>query len=396
MRAAVLREYNADLSIEEAPDPGCDPDGVVLKVLACGICRSDWHGWTGEHPRVKPGQIPGHEYCGEVVEAGPQAKWRVGDRLVAPFILACGSCPDCQSGESHTCKSQRLPGFIEPGAFAEYVHVPFAHNLARLPDSMSPVVAAGLGCRVTTAWHALTGRAGLRAGEWLAVHGTGGIGLSCLILGQCARGSRDRGRGCGAGKARPCAFARRRSRDRRAGRRRGGPHYRTDRRQGRACFSVEALGIEATTNAKAGSFDGASPQRPTLAPAACARRDHRPIIQLHRRVALVEQPRQLARVAVDAERELRQVVRADREAVEARGEFLGEDHVRGDLAHHVDLQAVLAALEPVLAPSPRARGRPLRRAAERDHHDDVVEAHLLAQLADRAAFQREAVAVALE
>lgn len=184
MRAAVLREYNADLSIEEAPDPCCDPDGVVLKVLACGVCRSDWHGWTGEHPRVKPGQIPGHEYCGEVVEAGPLAKWRVGDRLVAPFILACGSCPDCQSGESHTCKSQRLPGFIEPGAFAEYVHVPFAHNLARLPDSMSPVVAAGLGCRVTTAWHALTGRAGLRAGEWLAVHGTGGIGLSCLILGR--------------------------------------------------------------------------------------------------------------------------------------------------------------------------------------------------------------------
>jgi D-arabinose 1-dehydrogenase-like Zn-dependent alcohol dehydrogenase len=184
MRAAVLRTYRAPLSLETVPDPECPKDGVVLEVEACGICRSDWHGWTGEHPRVKPGQIPGHEYCGTVVEAGPLARHKVGDRLVAPFILACGQCPACLSGNSHTCPNQRLPGFIEPGAFAEFVAVPFDHNLAPLPDSLSPALAAGLGCRVTTAWHALTGRAALDAGEWLAVHGTGGIGLSCLILGR--------------------------------------------------------------------------------------------------------------------------------------------------------------------------------------------------------------------
>lgn len=189
MRAAVLRAYNEDLSIEEVPDPGCEADGVVLKVAACGVCRSDWHGWTGEHPRVKPGQIPGHEYCGEVVEAGPRAPWKVGDQLVAPFILACGTCPACQSGHQNTCPDQRLPGFIEPGAFAEYISVPFSHNLARLPENLSPVTAAGLGCRVTTAWHALTGRADLKPGEWLAVHGTGGIGLSCLIIAK-AMGAR--------------------------------------------------------------------------------------------------------------------------------------------------------------------------------------------------------------
>ena len=55
MRAAVLRQFNAPLSLESVPDPVCEPDGVVLKVLSCGICRSDWHGWVGEHPRVKPG-----------------------------------------------------------------------------------------------------------------------------------------------------------------------------------------------------------------------------------------------------------------------------------------------------------------------------------------------------
>ncbi len=184
MRAAVLREYNKDLSLEDVPYPECPEDGVILKVLACGVCRSDWHGWVGEHPRVKPGQIGGHEYCGEVVETGPRSRWKVGDRLVAPFILACGTCPSCQSGNQNTCPDQRLPGFVEPGAFAEYVAVPFDHNLARLPETLSPVVAAGLGCRVTTSWHALTGRAALRAGEWLAVHGTGGIGLSAAILGR--------------------------------------------------------------------------------------------------------------------------------------------------------------------------------------------------------------------
>ncbi|MEY4780473.1 MAG: hypothetical protein RLZZ607_1786, partial [Pseudomonadota bacterium] len=184
MRAAVIRQYRADLSLETVPDPVCEADGVVVKVLACGICRSDWHGWAGEHAKVKPGAIPGHEYCGEVVEAGPLARWKVGDKIIAPFILACGECPECRSGQTTTCRAQRVPGFGEPGAYAEYVSVPHAHNLTRLPDFLTPALAAGLGCRVTTAYHALTGRAGLQAGEWLAIHGTGGIGLSALLIGK--------------------------------------------------------------------------------------------------------------------------------------------------------------------------------------------------------------------
>jgi alcohol dehydrogenase len=246
MRAAVIRQYNADLSLETVPDPVCEADGVVLKVLACGICRSDWHGWVGEHPKVRPGAIPGHEYCGEVVEAGPLARWKVGDKVIAPFILACGECPECRSGQTTTCRSQRVPGFGEPGAYAEYVSAPHAHNLARLPDSLSPVLAAGLGCRVTTAWHALTGRAALQAGEWLAVQGTGGIGLSVLLLGR-ALGARvvvvdvvqerlDHALSLGAEAA-----VNARDGDVAAAIREitgGGAHV-----------SVEALGIEATTNA---------------------------------------------------------------------------------------------------------------------------------------------------
>ncbi|MEL6232949.1 MAG: zinc-dependent alcohol dehydrogenase family protein [Pseudomonadota bacterium] len=189
MRAAVLREYQADLTIEDVPDPVCPEDGVVLRVLACGVCRSDWHGWMGEHPRVKPGQIQGHEYCGVVEEAGPRAPWSPGDRVIAPFLLACGACPTCQSGRQTVCPDQRLPGFVEPGAFAERVAVPLSHNLARLPESITPVLAAAMGCRVTTAWQALTGRAAVQPGEWVAVHGTGGVGMAAIMLGH-AMGAR--------------------------------------------------------------------------------------------------------------------------------------------------------------------------------------------------------------
>lgn len=182
MRAAVIRDFNEDFSIETVDDPACPDNGVVLKVAACGVCRSDYRGWSGGHPKVQIGSILGHEYCGTVVEAGPQAQYKVGDRLIAPFILGCGKCLACSTGVSNTCANQIVPGFGTPGAYAEYVAVPFDHNLIRLPDSLSPALAAGLGCRITTAWHALTDRAGVQAGEWVAVHGAGGIGLSVLLL----------------------------------------------------------------------------------------------------------------------------------------------------------------------------------------------------------------------
>ena len=249
MRAAVLREFRQDLSLETVPDPRSEADGVVVRTLACGICRSDWHGWVGEHAKVQPGAILGHEYCGEVVEAGPLARWRIGDRVIAPFILGCGSCAECRSGQSTTCRAPRVPGFGEPGAYAEFVSVPHAHNLTSLPEAMSPALAAGLGCRVTTAYHGLTGRAALQAGEWLAVHGTGGVGLSALLIGR-ALGARvvvvdvvperlAHAKTLGAA----LAF------DAREGD--VGPRIR-EATGGGALVSVEALGIEATTN---GSID---------------------------------------------------------------------------------------------------------------------------------------------
>lgn len=186
MRAARIISYRAPLDLTNLPDPDCPADGVVVKVLACGICRSDWHSWTGTDPDVQLPHVPGHEYCGEVVATGPLVRnWRSGDKVIAPFILACGTCPACAAGQQTTCPTQAIPGFTQPGAFAELVAVPHADaNLARLPEGMDPALAASLGCRVTTAWHALTGRAALQPGEWLAIFGGGGVGLSAMLLAQ--------------------------------------------------------------------------------------------------------------------------------------------------------------------------------------------------------------------
>ena len=188
MDAAVLREYGEPLEITEVPEPELAAHGAVVDVAACGICRSDWHAWQG-HGEWADDQVPtdyvlGHEPAGEVVAVGEQVeRLSVGDRVAVPFNLGCGGCRECVNGHGNTCLDGGALGFerANPGAFAEQVHVPRAeYNALRLPDGVDPVDVAALGCRFTTAYHALTHRAGIEPGDWVAVHGCGGVGLSAV------------------------------------------------------------------------------------------------------------------------------------------------------------------------------------------------------------------------
>jgi alcohol dehydrogenase len=129
--------------------------------------------------------VPGHEFAGVVEEVGKECRrFKAGDRVTAPFILACGACPDCLGGDATVCNHQFVVGFSGWGAFAERIAVPRADfNLVPLPEKMDFVDAAGMGCRVTTSFRALVDRAKLQPGEWLAVHGCGGVGLSAVMIG---------------------------------------------------------------------------------------------------------------------------------------------------------------------------------------------------------------------
>ncbi|MEM8708221.1 MAG: alcohol dehydrogenase catalytic domain-containing protein [Actinomycetota bacterium] len=186
MRAALIDRFDGPVPVTDVVEPACPADGVIVAVHACGVCRSDHHAWKGVDPDVELPHVMGHELAGEIVEVGPRCSgFAVGDRVTAPFILGCGACADCAGGRATACDRQQVIGFTQWGAFAEYVAIAAADfNLVRLPEDLGAVEAAALGCRVTTAWRALADRARLTEGEWLVVHGAGGVGLSAIMLGR--------------------------------------------------------------------------------------------------------------------------------------------------------------------------------------------------------------------
>ena len=186
MRAAVYEEFQKPLSIQNVPIPTPSAKGVVIKVKACGICRSDWHGWMGNDADIKLPHVPGHELAGVVEEIGSNVKnWKKGDRVTLPFVCGCGKCPQCVSGNQQICDQQFQPGFTHWGAFAEFVAIDHADtNLVRLPDEIDFVTASSLGCRFITSFRAVVEQGKISEGEWLAVHGCGGVGLSAIMIGN--------------------------------------------------------------------------------------------------------------------------------------------------------------------------------------------------------------------
>jgi alcohol dehydrogenase len=184
MKAAIYHEFHGPIHIENLPDPSPTPDGVVIKVGATGICRSDWHGWMGHDPDISLPHVPGHELAGTILETGKNiTSWQQGDRVTLPFVCGCGHCDPCHSGNQQICDNQFQPGFTHWGSFAEYVAIDYAEtNLVRLPESMSFETAASLGCRFITSFRAVVHQGRLQADEWVAVHGCGGVGLSAIMI----------------------------------------------------------------------------------------------------------------------------------------------------------------------------------------------------------------------
>ncbi|NCF09547.1 MAG: alcohol dehydrogenase catalytic domain-containing protein [Gammaproteobacteria bacterium] len=184
MKAVLYESFEEAPKVVSVEDPTPPAHGVVVKVEATGVCRSDWHGWMGHDPDITLPHVPGHELAGTVVAVGAEvANWSAGDRVTVPFVGGCGHCPECHAGHQQVCEQQFQPGFTHWGSFAEYVAIHFADlNLVALPETMDFATAASLGCRFATSFRAVVDQGKAGAGQWVAVHGCGGVGLSAVMI----------------------------------------------------------------------------------------------------------------------------------------------------------------------------------------------------------------------
>jgi alcohol dehydrogenase len=184
MKAVLYEQFRLRPFVTEVRDPAPSDGSVVVEVRACGICRSDWHGWMGNDPDITLPHVPGHELAGVVKAVGAGIRnWNPGDRVTVPFVGGCGRCAQCASGNQQVCDFQFQPGFTHWGAFAELVEIGYADgNLVGLPEEIDFVTAASLGCRFMTAFRAVVDQGRVAAGEWVAVHGCGGVGLSSIMI----------------------------------------------------------------------------------------------------------------------------------------------------------------------------------------------------------------------
>lgn len=184
MRAIYFTEFNGPISINDIPIPKASENSTVIKVMATGLCRSDWHGYVGHDSDIKLPHVPGHEFAGVVHEVGKAvSKFKVGDRVTVPFVNGCSKCEYCKSGRAQVCPNQTQPGFTQFGSFAEYVSIENADfNLIALPDDIDFNTAAALGCRFATSFRGLVDRAQVQVNQFVAVYGCGGIGLSALLI----------------------------------------------------------------------------------------------------------------------------------------------------------------------------------------------------------------------
>ena len=177
MKAAVVRQFNKPLTIEEVPIPTPGPGEVLVRIVATGVCHTDLHAADGDWP-VKPSPpfIPGHEGAGIVAAVGSGVRrLKEGDAVgIAWLHDACGCCEPCLTGWETLCESQNNSGYSVNGSFAEYA-IGAADYVAHLPAGVDFVAIAPILCAGVTTYKGIK-ETEARPGEWIAISGIGGLG----------------------------------------------------------------------------------------------------------------------------------------------------------------------------------------------------------------------------
>ena len=184
---AITFHAEGEVRVESVPDPRIvDPGDAIVRVERTAVCGSDLHVYHGRETGLDQGCVMGHEFLGEVVEAGADAGVPVGTRVVSPFTTSCGGCFHCRSGLTSRCSRGQIFGWVEEGAGlhgaqAELVRVPLAaSSLVAVPDDVDPDAALLVGDVLATGWHcAANGDVG--PGKVVAVIGCGPVGLLATV-----------------------------------------------------------------------------------------------------------------------------------------------------------------------------------------------------------------------
>jgi threonine dehydrogenase-like Zn-dependent dehydrogenase len=200
---ALCWHGKGDVRVETVPDPAIlNPRDAIIKITATAICGSDLHLYSGFIPTLRPGDILGHEFMGEVVEVGSaNARLKAGDRVVVPFTIACGQCffcrrqlwSACDNSNPNAWMAESLYGFSGSGLFgyshmmggyaggqAQYVRVPFADvGPLKVPSSLSDEQVLFLSDIFPTGYMAAE-NCNIQPGDTIAVWGCGPVGLFAI------------------------------------------------------------------------------------------------------------------------------------------------------------------------------------------------------------------------
>jgi 2-desacetyl-2-hydroxyethyl bacteriochlorophyllide A dehydrogenase len=181
MKAVRLVEINQPLQLAEIPVPSIGKRDLLVRVRAAGICHSDVHYRAGKSPVYPLPMTLGHEVAGVVEAAGPEVtRFKPGDRVCLHYMVTCGNCYYCSTGNEQFCAEGKMIGHYTDGGFAEFIAIP-ERSAVLLPPEIPYVQGATLMCASATSFHALR-KSRLKAGETAAIFGAGGLGMSAVQL----------------------------------------------------------------------------------------------------------------------------------------------------------------------------------------------------------------------